>query len=322
LAAIGELPDTIMDRAVVVRMRRRAPSEQVDPYRTRRDAPPLHDLRDRLSTWARGQLRDLQQAAPAMPLEDRAADTWEPLVAIADLAGGDWPARAREAAQAMTVAEAREEEDTAASVRLLADLRQVFAGADAEALYTSSILEGLHRLEDAPWADWYGRPLSTRDLAKLLRPYQVRSKSVREHGTGASLKGYARGDLHDAWQRYLLPTPQATHATQEEDPAAQAPRPDVADAHPSSDTSATSRPAVSDVSQDPETSATGLTWDVAHVADVAAAPATSNGNGWRYDQPLVPCAACGTGTSNRAPSGRPLHLACDSRTMTEGSDHD
>ena len=75
LAAIGELPDTIMDRAVVVRMRRRAPGEQVKPYRTRRDAPPLHDLRQRLAAWARAQLRELQHATPAMPLEDRAADT-------------------------------------------------------------------------------------------------------------------------------------------------------------------------------------------------------------------------------------------------------
>jgi Protein of unknown function (DUF3631) len=238
LAAIGELPDTIMDRAVVVRMRRRAPGEQVDPYRTRRDAPPLHDLRDRLTTWTRAHLRELQHAAPAMPLEDRAADTWEPLVAIADLAGGDWPARARDAAQVMTVAEAQQEEDASAGVRLLGDLREVFGNEDA--LYTTTILDRLHKLEDAPWADWYGRPLPTRDLAKLLRPYQVRSKSVREHGTGASLKGYARADLHDAWQRYVVPTPQATHATQEEEePAAQAPRPDVTDAHPSSDTSAT-----------------------------------------------------------------------------------
>jgi hypothetical protein len=86
LAAIGELPDTIMDRAVVVRMRRRAPGEQVDPYRTRRDAPPLNDLRDRLSGWAREHLGELRHATPAMPLEDRAADTWEPLIAIADLA--------------------------------------------------------------------------------------------------------------------------------------------------------------------------------------------------------------------------------------------
>jgi hypothetical protein len=319
LAAIGELPDTIMDRAVVVRMRRRAPGEQVQPYRTRRDAPPLHDLRQSLSGWARQHLPELQHAQPVMPLEDRAADTWEPLIAIADLAGGDWPARARDAAQAMTVAEAQQEEDTAAGVRLLGDLRQIFQAAGAEALYTSSILDRLHKLEDAPWADWYGRPLSTRDLAKLLRPYQVRSRSVREHGTGASLKGYARADLHDAWQRYLVPTPQATHATQEEDPAAQAPHLDVSDAHPSSATSATSQPAVSDVSQGPKASATGLTWLVAHVADVAA-PTPTNGNGWHYDQPLAPCEACGTGTSNRAPSGQPLHLACDTRT-TEGPGH-
>jgi hypothetical protein len=317
LAAIGELPDTIMDRAVVIRMRRRAPGEQVQPYRTRRDAPPLHQLRDRLATWARAHLRELQQAAPVMPLEDRAADTWEPLIAIADLAGGDWPARGRDAATTMTAAEAQQEEDTAAGVRLLGNLREVFS--NEEALYTSTILDRLHKLEDAPWADWYGRPLATRDLAKLLRPYQVRSKSVREHGTGASLKGYTRADLHDAWQRYLAPTPQAIHATQKGEPAAQGPCPDVADADPSSDTSDTAGRAVSDVSQGPEASATGLTWLVAHVADVAA-PTPSNGNGWRYDQPLAPCAVCGTGTSNRAPSSQPLHLACDTRT-TEGSDH-
>jgi hypothetical protein len=78
---------------------------------------------------------------------------------------------------------------------------------------------------------------------------------------------------------------------------------------------------VSDVSQGPGASATDLTWDVAHVADVARTP-SANGNGWRYDQPMVPCEVCGTGTSNRAPSGRPLHLACAARTTTEGPDHD
>src|SRR6266545_2116518 len=174
LAGIGELPDTIMDRAVVVRMRRRAPGERVDPYRTRRDAPPLNYLRDRLAAWARKHLRELHHAAPAMPLEDRAADTWEPLVAVADLAGGDWPARARAAATVMTNAEAEHEEDTSASVRLLGDLREVFGR--AEALYSTTVLERLHKLDEAPWADWHGRPLTARDLAKLLRPYDVRAK--------------------------------------------------------------------------------------------------------------------------------------------------
>jgi hypothetical protein len=318
LAAIGELPDTIMDRAVVVRMRRRAAGERVEPYRTRRDAPPLHELRDCLATWARAHLRELQHAAPVMPLEDRAADTWEPLIAVADLAGGDWPARARDAAATMTQAEAQQEEDTAAGVRLLADLRQVFHAADAEALYTSTILEGLHQLEDAPWADWYGHLLTTRDLAKLLRPYQVESKNVREHGTGAPRKGYARIDLHDAWGRYVPLHP--LHELQEAESAGQTGNGHVADPPLPSATSATGPGDVADVAATPNPSATALTCDVADVADVAAPPA-SNANGWRYDQPMTPCAACGTGTSNRAPSGQPLHLACTIRTTTEGPDH-
>jgi hypothetical protein len=319
LAAIGELPDTIMDRAVVVRMRRRAPGEQVDPYRTRRDAPPLHDLRDCLATWTRAHLRELQQAAPAMPVEDRAADTWEPLIAIADLAGGDWPARARDAAATMTQAEAQQEEDTAASVRLLSDLRHIFQAADAEALYTSTLLEGLHRLEDAPWADWYGHLLTTRELAKLLRPYQVESKNVRERGTGAPRKGYVRADLQDAWARYVPLHP--LHPLQEPERAGQPGNGHVADPQPPSATSATSPGHVADVAEAHIPFATGLTCDVAHVADVAAPPAT-NGNGWRYDQPLAPCTACSVGTSNRAPSGRPMHLTCATRTTAEGPDHD
>jgi hypothetical protein len=317
LAAIGELPDTIMDRAVVVRMRRRAPGEQVDPYRTRRDAPPLNDLRDRLSGWAREHLGELRHATPAMPLEDRAADTWEPLIAIADLAAGDWPARARHAAATMTQAEAQQEEDTAASVRLLADLRHIFQAADAEALYTSTILEALHQQEDAPWADWYGRPLTTRDLARLLRPYQVESKNVREHG-GSPRKGYARADLQDAWARYVPLHP--LQPLQEPELAGQPGNGHVADRQRPSATSATGSGDVADVAEPLIPSATGLTCDVAHVADVAAPPA-SNGNGWGYDQPLVPCMACGTDTSNRAPSGQPLHLACATRTTTEGPDH-
>ena len=240
LAAIGELPDTIMDRAVIMRMRRRAPGEQVDPYRTRRDAPPLHDLRDRLATWARAHLRELQHAAPAMPLEDRAADTWEPLIAIADLAEGDWPARARDAAATMTQAEAQQEEDTAASVRLLADLRQVFRPPTPRRSTPAPSWRRLHKLEDAPWADWYGHPLTTRDLAKLLRPYQVESKNVREHGTGAPRKGYARADLHDAWARYVPLQP--PHALQAAEPAGQRSATDVADAQPPSATSATYDP--------------------------------------------------------------------------------
>jgi hypothetical protein len=306
LAAIGDLPDTIMDRAVVVRMRRRAPGEQVDPYRTRRDAPPLNELRERLHGWAREHLRQLHQAIPEMPLEDRAADTWEPLIAIADAADGDWPQRARDAAQAMTGAEAQHEEDSSASVRLLADLRSVFDTAATDALYTTTILEALHKLEDAPWADWYGHPLATRDLARLLRAFDVRPKDVREHG-GPNRKGYARADLHEPWARYVPLHPR--HPRHDDKLAGQPSRGPVADGAGPSATSATPPGPVADVAATSIPSATGLTSAVADVADVAHTPG-SNGDSWRFNQPMAACAACGKGTSNRAPSGQPLHLTC------------
>jgi Protein of unknown function (DUF3631) len=257
----------------------------------------LNELRERLHGWAREHLRQLHQATPAMPLEDRAADTREPLITIADLAGGDWPQRARDAAQAITGAEAQHEEDNSASVRLLADLRGVFDIAAADALYTTTILDALHKLEDAPRADWYGHPLATRDLARLLRAFDVRPKDVREH-RGPNRKGYARADLHDPWARYVPRQPrQPRH---DDEPAGQPGRDPVADAAEPSATSATHPGGVADVAATANPSATGLTSAVADVADVAAHP-SSNGDGWRFNQPTAPCAVCGTGTSNRAP---------------------
>lgn len=198
LAGIGSMPDTIEDRAVMIRMRRRAPGERVQPFRTRRDAPALHDLRDRITIWIRKNLDDLTNAEPDMPVEDRAADNWEPLIAVADAAGGDWPDRARKACRVLTDAA---EEDTTLGVRLLADLRTVFE--DAEALHGATILDRLHRLDEAPWADWYGRPLNARDLAKMLKPFGVSSLDVKEGGVNK--KGYRREHLYDAWNRYLRP---------------------------------------------------------------------------------------------------------------------
>ena len=199
LASIGDLPDTIMDRAVVIRMRRRSRGEQVAPYRTRRDAPPLHELRDRLSVWTRGHLEDLEAATPDMPLEDREADTFEPLIAVADLAGGDWPARSRKAAEVLTAAERDTDTDTSLTVRLLADLREVFAG--EERLDTRTIIDRLVKVDEAPWGDLDGKRLDARVLANRLRPYGVRPKVIR---VGAKTpRGYERADLADAWARYL-----------------------------------------------------------------------------------------------------------------------
>jgi len=102
LAGIGSLPDTITDRAVNITLRRRAPGERVSQFRSRRDRPGLAELRERLAEWIGPRIDDLRAATPEMPVEDRAADTWEPLIAIADEAGGHWNKTGRAACTALT----------------------------------------------------------------------------------------------------------------------------------------------------------------------------------------------------------------------------
>ncbi|MFO1505929.1 MAG: DUF3631 domain-containing protein [Lysobacterales bacterium] len=86
-------------------------------------------------------------------------------------------------------------------VLLLRDLRDTFDGADA--MFTETILERLHKIEESPWSDLRGKPLDSRGLSNRLRQYGVKPKQVRVGN--ATAKGYAREDLHDPWTRYLPP---------------------------------------------------------------------------------------------------------------------
>jgi hypothetical protein len=199
LAGIGDLPDTILTRSIVVPMRRRAPDEQVEPYRRREVAPVAEKLYDRLAGWCETARHQCDGAWPDMPdgIADRAADVWEALLAVADAAGGDWPERAR--VSAVTLVTLSMGRTPSLGVRLLSDLRTVFG--DRDAMSTEEILAALHDLDEAPWVDLKGKPLAARGLASRLRQYEVHSKTVRIGENTA--KGYTREDLHDPWARYL-----------------------------------------------------------------------------------------------------------------------
>lgn len=203
LAGLGDLPDTILTRAAIVRMRRRAPSETVEPYRHRVHCAEGEALAVRLAAWAESIA--VRMEWPEMGgIKDRDADVWEPLIAVADAAGGDWPMRSRAAAVAL-LADAKRSAPSL-GIQLLADLRRVFG--EAEALTTEAVLHGLCAIEESPWGDLRGKPLDNRGLSHRLRPYGIASRTLRVGSTTA--KGYRRTDLHDAWQRYLpasLPQP-------------------------------------------------------------------------------------------------------------------
>jgi len=211
LAGLGDLPDTILSRCVIVRMRRRAPNEVVEPYRRRVHQKAGDELRERIAEWATCVEAGIGDPWPHMPesVTDRNADIWEALIAIAEMAGGDWPKRARAAAVALVA----ESKGTTPSlgIRLLADLRQVFGA--SEHLSTDAIIKALCALDEAPWGDIRGKPIDARGIANRLGVYGIKSKTVRigEH----TPKGYNRDDLWDAWARYLGASPieSATSAT-------------------------------------------------------------------------------------------------------------
>ena len=140
-------------------------------------------------------------------VEDGDADVWEPLLAVADAAGGDWPERAR--VTAVTLVTDSKESTPSIGIRLLSDLRDVFG--DRDAMATEKILAALHGLPESLWADIKGMPLNDRGLAARLRRYQVKPKLVRVSGTVA--RGYTREDLHDPWHRYVSPPPEGTVTT-------------------------------------------------------------------------------------------------------------
>ena len=209
LAGLGWLPDTILSRSIIIRMRRRHQGERVEPFRRRIHAVEGVRVRTLIEVWTQAQPQEVTWAELPPEIQDRDADVWEPLLTVAEAAGGDWPARARAAALAL-VADSKEAEPSL-GVRLLADLRTVFG--DKDEMTSKAILSALCALEEAPWGDLKGKPLDERGLARRLRQYGVKSKTVRfspdERDTA---KGYSRDDLHDAWSRYL-PQPHATSVT-------------------------------------------------------------------------------------------------------------
>lgn len=202
LAGLGWLPDTLLSRSVIIRMRRRHAGEPVEPYRRRVHSQEGHRLRDALAVWAAGVVDDLAEAYPDMPkgVEDRDADIWEPLLAIADSIGGEWPKRAR--AAAVSLVSAAKEVEPSLGIRLLADCKTVLT---AELMSTTTLLRGLHELPESPWGDLKGKPLNDRGLALRLRQYGIKSKQIRIGDV--TCKGYDRADFIDVWKRYVPSAP-------------------------------------------------------------------------------------------------------------------
>jgi hypothetical protein len=215
LAMIGRLPGTLADRSIEIPLKRKRPDERVTRFRNVRPGN-LPDLKRKAIRWAKDNLISLRDAALDVPvpdgLSDRACDNWEPLLTIADRAGGEWSERARKAALAMSGTGTAE--DGSVGVTLLGDIKAIFERralnvSDWTRIPSRELAESLAAIEGRPWPEWKGKPITANAVARLLRPFKIAPKQLRFGSQNVS--GYELSAFTDAFERYLPPEhPSAT----------------------------------------------------------------------------------------------------------------
>jgi len=204
------LPDATMSRAIVINMRRKMVHEKVERMRNL-DKELFERLGSQIVRFAQDYQNRVRAARPQLPeeLSDRAQDNWEPLLAIAACAGDEWLKRAIDAALKLSAAS---DEKTSTSNDLLADIKTVLFAWDRPTIRTQELIDKLNADADMGWNSYNrGKPLTPKNLAKLLEPYGIRPKTVRQKD-GTTPKGYERADFWDAFERYLKPVAKPVHS--------------------------------------------------------------------------------------------------------------
>jgi putative DNA primase/helicase len=201
LSGIGHLSDTLMDRAIILELRRKLVHETVD--RLRYAEPDLFlTLTSKLARFADDYREQVRRARPMLPdaLNDRAQDNWEPLLAIAGCAGSEWLDRANQVALKLSAG------DKSASIsnELLADIQEVFESKRANKISTADLINTLIEDTEKSWATYNrGKPLSPKQLANKLRDYGIQSKLVRN---GYDVyRGFELAQFEESFSRYLTP---------------------------------------------------------------------------------------------------------------------
>jgi putative DNA primase/helicase len=226
IAGIGAVPDTIEDRSIIIELTRKLRDEKVRRLRGK-DGDDLVVLARKIARWVRDNERRLRDVEPSTPaaLNDRQADAWDPLLAIADVAGGDWPKRARGTALALCQADEADAAERDVRIMMLMDIRDIFNREfppdhpdrgeerkgrpdDGPRLSSKRLLEELLALEERPWIAFgkVKKPMTGMGLASLLRPYRVHSRTARVDGAGLA-KAYFLRSFDDAFARYLTSPP-------------------------------------------------------------------------------------------------------------------
>jgi len=201
LSGIGRISDTLEDRSILFPLRRKLPDENV--ARLRIDRGGFEKIKQKCIRWGEDNFAKVAASDPATPagLNDRAADNWTPLFAIADLCG--WHEQAEAAALKLS---SDSDNSDSVNVMLLEDVSKVFETRGVDRLPSQSICDDLAKMEDRPWPEWCkGKPITPRQLAKRLGVFGIHSQQHKQDGN-KNLRGYEIADFKDALSRYCIPS--------------------------------------------------------------------------------------------------------------------
>jgi hypothetical protein len=198
-AGIGRINPTLEDRSIKIELKRKRPEDKVE--RIPNDDDAYRDIHRKCARWGKDNLDVLRTAKPepVAELNDRARDNWEPLLAIAEACGGDWPSKARKAAKLLSEVD----DDETHSIQLLQDLKWLFERAKNRNLSSAEIIDALKDMEDRPWPEFRnGNPITPRGVAKLLAAFKIFPRQVRIGGS-RQVQGYMAEQFTEVFSLYV-----------------------------------------------------------------------------------------------------------------------
>jgi 5S rRNA maturation endonuclease (ribonuclease M5) len=202
LASIGKLPATLMDRSITLELRRKRPEETIE--RLRHAEPELFRvLAKKLARFAQDHFDTVRNAKPLLPdtLNDRAQDNWEPLLAIAEIAGEKWQQLARTAAIKLSD---EAEQPRSIGVELLTDIYEIIETLRTDRISSADLITALCKDDEKSWSTYNrGHPITPRQISNRLREFGIMSQTIRV-GTSTA-KGYLFLQFADAFNRYVHP---------------------------------------------------------------------------------------------------------------------
>ncbi|MEI8054863.1 MAG: DUF3631 domain-containing protein [bacterium] len=200
IAMIKNPPDTILDRSLVIKLRRKLASERVTKW-SLDNFSKLTSLRQQLRRWSDDNLELLKNCIPNMPSNDndRASDNWLPLFSIASLISAKWRIRLEEAFKSSNGN--NDEDNENISTLLLIDIKKIFAEINTDKIHSSDLVAKLIGLEDRPWSEYrHGKQITTNTLARLLSSFGIKPKQVY---IAQNKQGYYLSDFDDTFSRYI-----------------------------------------------------------------------------------------------------------------------